>query len=753
MRWNHAAALLFPVFLTAALGQQPALGTVPAPSSSPLPAVAPANRPSIGLALEGGGALGLAHVGVIAWLEEHRIPVDRIAGTSMGSLVAGLYATGATPAEMRALALSDAFFRVFTLQAPYADSSFRRRQDRHEVPQALAFGLRQGPHLRNAVFSERGVNEFLTTNFPAANGRELDFDRLPIPFRCVATDLNTLQPVTFAGGPLPQAVRASISIPGVFPPVQAANGHYLVDGGIVDNLPTDVLKSELHADVVVAIRLEDSALSGSDTSTIVGVLNRAFSAGIVRNVEQAEKLADVVVKVPVGSFSGADYDKAAQLMDAGYKAAEQNRGALLPYALDAEGWKAYLAVRESRRRTPPGVLLQAKVEGGPPSAIRQVLGDLKPLVGRPVTPAATLNALKPIQSNGGYDATWETFRPAPAGSSPAGIAPGEGILIRLHRDPTGPPYLLLGPEIAASTSNITRGEMALRLVDQNLGGFGSELRAEARIGYMTGLSAEYYRLLSPSGYFLEPRTRLVRSPVYIWANQKRIAERFEQDLGAGLEAGRTFSNHLQISGEWRAEDTRWSLRTGSDGGGYLSGTAQTGLLHIDLDKAASGSVSPNGFRLSAAAGAFYHAAGSANAPLVKVSFSSTRSWKDNIFGISTEVNSYMRANVAQPYRFTLGGPLHLSAASFDEFRGTDTYLARTGIMHRIAALPTGLGQGLYAVFGYEAGEIWSPENHSTLRQDGNIGLIANTPLGLITFGGSVGDAGHRKVFVTLGRWF
>ena len=118
----------------------------------------------------------------------------------------------------------------------------------------------------------------------------------------------------------------------------------------------------------------------------------------------------------------------------------------------------------------------------------------------------------------------------------------------------------------------------MRLIDQNLGGFGSEFRAGASVGYMTDLTAEYYRLLSPAGYFLQPEARILREPVYIWANQKRIAERFQQNLEAGLEAGRTFNNHLQIAAQWRAEDTRWSLRTGNDGGPYLNGTAQTGLL-------------------------------------------------------------------------------------------------------------------------------------------------------------------------------
>jgi NTE family protein len=759
VRWKSAAILLVAAVLIGAAEAQEPTSSAPASVQSALPAVQPPGRSAVGIALEGGGALGLAHIGVLQWLEEHHIPIDRISGTSMGSLVGALYATGVPPAQMRAIAVSDAFTRVFTLQTPYSASSFRRRQDRRQLPDAFTIGLRHRLTLRNALLTDRGVNEFLTVNLPNYNSDELDYNQLPIPFRCVATDLDTLATVTFASGPLPQAVRASISIPGVFPPVQDRNGHYLVDGGILDNLPTDVLKHDLQASVIIAIRLEDEPLTNADTTSIVGVLDRAFDAGIQRNAAQAEQLADLVIHVPVGSFSATDYARAAALIDAGYKAAEQNRAALLRYALDADGWKTYLAARESRRRPQPGVLLEVRVEGPKPKpdpgAVREVFRDLKPIKGQPITPAATLNALKPVQSSGETSANWETFAPAPSASAPSAPgAPDAGLLVRLSGDRIGPPYLLISPELAAATSNITRGEVTLRLVDQGLGGFGSELRATARIGYMTDLSAEYYRLLTPGGYFLEPRTGIVREPVYIWANQKRVAERFQQNLDVGLEVGRTFSNQLQVSADWRTEDTRWSLVTGSGGGPYLSGTAQTGLLHLNIDQASSGEISPNGFRLAASAGALYHAAQSANAPLVKLTFSTTRSSSQaNIFGISGEVNSYLRANVAQPYRFTLGGPMRLSASSFDEYRGTDTYLARAGYMRRLAALPTGLGQGLYGTFAYEAGEIWSPESKAILRQDGLAGLVANTPLGLFTFGISAGDAGHRKVFITLGRWF
>ena len=756
MHWKSSALLVTTLFFAAAAAQEPAR-IASAPAVSALPAVEPPNRASVGIALEGGGALGLAHIGILQWFEEHRIPVDRISGTSMGALIGALYASGSTPAEMRTLAVSDAFNHVFTLQTAYADSSFRRRQDQRELPQALTVGLKHGVAMRNALLADRGVSEFLSTNLPSYNREELNYDQLPIPFRCVATDLNTYAPVIFASGPLPLAVRASISIPGVFPPVQARNGHYLVDGGIVDNLPTDVLKRDLHADTIIAVRLVDSPLTSADTGSIVGVLNRAFSVGIVRNVEQAEKLADVVVTVPVGNFSGMDYAKAAQLIDAGYKAAEQNRAALLRYALDAEGWKAYLAARESRRRPQPGLLRQLRVEGGDPGAIREVQSDLKPLAGKPITSATALTALKGVQSNGGIAAAWETFAPAPAepaAAQPAPVAPDSGLLVQLHNDRTGPPYLLISPAFAATTSNMSRGEMTLRLIDQNLGGFGSELRGNASLGYMTALSAEYYRLLTPSGYFIEPRAGILRKPVYLWTNQKRIAERFQQDLGSGIEAGRTFSNKTQISAEWRAESTHWSLRTGSGGGPYLNGTAQTGLLHIKIDTDTAGAISPNGFRVEASAGALYHAVASDNAPMVNLAFHANHAWKEsNLFGISGEVSSYLRADVAEPYRFTLGGPMHLSAAAFDEYRGTDTYLASVGYMHRLAALPTGLGHGLYGVFAYEGGEVWTPEAKAILRQDGVTGLVASTPIGLITFGISVGDAGHRKVFITLGRWF
>ena len=509
-------------------------GGPPVANHSPLPPVAPAGRPTIGLALEGGGALGLAHIGVLQWFEEHHVPVDRISGTSMGALIGGLYATGRSPEAIRSLALGSEIGSVFTFETPYSAASFRRREDRREIPQLLTIGLKSRYGLRNALLADSGLNQFLSREFFNYGDRGLDYNQLPIPFRCMATDLTTLKSVTFASGSLPESIRASVSIPGVFSPVLAQDGHYLVDGGIVDNLPTSVLRGELRADVVIGVHLEPGSLSAADTGSIVGVLNRAFSAGIAVNEDQSKKISDVLIDVPVNKFSTSDYERAAELIQAGYSAAEQNRTTLLRYALDDAGWQAYTDARNARRHAAPGILRSVSVKGGSNGARQEVERDLRPSEGQVASARTILSGLRDVQADGQFEATFETFA---AQNGAANRPQDTGILVHLHSEPGGPPFLLVGPDVAATTSNVTRENLAMLFIDQGLGGFGSEFRASARVGYLTDVRAEYFRLLSPRGYFVEPQASVLREPVYIWARQKRVAARFQQNLYCGPFGG------------------------------------------------------------------------------------------------------------------------------------------------------------------------------------------------------------------------
>jgi NTE family protein len=705
--------------------------------------------------LEGGGALGLAHIGVLRWFEENHIPVDRLSGTSMGALIGGLYASGLSASDIQKLAESTVFLNVFTVEVPFEDVNFRRREDRREMPQALTFGLRGGPSLRNALIADGGLNAVLRNNLLAYDRTELSYNALPIPFRCVATDLNTMEPVVFDSGPLPEAIRASLSIPGIFSPVQYRN-HYLADGAILDNLPTDIVRQDLHSDVVIGVHLEAAAFSESDVSSIVGVFARAFAAGTARNEQIGKQGADILIDTDTSKFSTGDYGKASQLIQVGYEAAAKNETSLRKYALDDASWEAYQQSRLLRIRPRPSTLEMVKVEGGTEAARQSTKKDFAPLIGQPIDSHEVSRALRQVQGNGTYQASYDTYRTTAQSPTDRVQAPGpdDGIVVRLSKVRNGPPFLLFGLDTAMSNSNVSRNTTDFRLLNTDLGGYGSELRTDLRFGFLTQLSTEYYRLLNSSGYFLEPKVGILRQPVYLWQNQVRISEHLEQQAGGGLDFGRTFNRHMQASLEYRAQVVRWHLVSGQDATSAVSGVAQTAVAHFSYDTTRSAALSPAGIRLNLTAGALFRSTDSKDAPMAQMQIEKGFRLSDkDSFGFSGEASTYFRRNVTEPLRFTVGGPLRLSASSIDEYRGTDTALFRDGYLRRIANLPSGYGQGLYAGFGYEAASIWSPERSSILRQDGVLTVIGITPVGALTFGTSVGDAGHRKVFFTYGKLF
>lgn len=717
-----------------------------------LPPVVPAGRPSIGLVLDGGGALGLAHIGVLKWFEENRIPVDRITGTSMGSLIGGLYATGRSAEEIEEISTGAELPNIFHLSVDYDELNYRRRQDRRELPGAVQLGLKGGISLRNALLTDRGLNSFLHDEFQRYNGDRVRFDELPIPFRCVSTDLNTLRPVIFYGGSIPLAVRASIAIPGIFAPVKY-RGHYLVDGAIMENLPTEVAKKDLRSDVVIAVLLPSTEFADSDVASVVGVFARAFSAGTARNERESVKLANVLLMPDTGKYGVGDYGKATELIAAGYESAKAQSGDLLKYQLSPEAWKEYQADKQTRQRVAPGLLETVKVQGGSAGAQDTVREYVKPFEGKPIEPRTMLQALSHVQKNQTYEAEYVTTGPRQPGDTRAN-SPDTGVLVTLEPVRNGPPFLLVGADITAMTDNVTRGTLDLRLINNDFGGYRSELRTDLRVGFLTQASTEYYRLLRSNGLFVQPHIGLLRQPVYIYDNQQRVAERLQQNAGGGLDFGRTYHSRSQLAAEWRYEVVRWHTQSGDDFRPDLSGPAQTGVLHYTYNSLNAGQLSTRGVLLDISGGGLYHAVGSENAPLAQFSARYSRDFLDkNIVGLDVSADTYFRRNVADPLRFTLGGPQRLSASSIDEYRGTDDMLARAAYYRRIASLPTQLGDGLYLTGAYEAGEMWSPEQPAFLRQDGVLGLLGATPLGTITLGGSIGDAGRRKFFFTFGRLF
>lgn len=732
------------------------------PPESDLMSVAPApppprpqNRRSIGVVFGGGGALGLSEIGVLQWMDEHHIPVDMAAGTSMGCMVAALYSTGHSVDQLKTVMNESVYNSVFAFHSTFRSRSFRRRQESRDLPNAITVGLRHGISLRNSLLTDTGLNAFLDREF-VAYGEQTQFNDLPIPLRCIATNLKTAEIVTFARGSLPDAIRASISLPSVYQPV-TVNGHEYVDGGVLDNLPTDTMR-EMKPDTIIAISLPLNPTTDAALGSLVGVLQRSFSVAIEGAEREQRKLADVVIMPDLHGFNTGDYLKGEQLAERGYQAAERDRAQLLPFALSDEAWQQYIEERRAKRRGRPGTILRVRVIAPTDSVTRAVERKFQPLVNQPTNPRKMDALLDEIRSDGRYNADYTVIYDPPPGT-PAGNAESSrpSILVTVADKRAGPPFLLAGGNIQAQAGGVTRATFESIFLYQDLGGYGSEMRGRVRLGFLTDLHAEYSRRLrsigSTGAIFVAPEGGLFREPFYIYVKQHRVSERELQRAGGGVDLGWSGTRVQELRVGWEENDVRWTTITGTDGLPDLRGSAQRAHLSYMYDTQDRDLVPHFGFRTATDLGYIYNAPGSPNAPHFQSTFSITHAIGKYTLASRFEGGTTFNRDVAQPFRFTLGGPLRLSAAAIDEFRGTDYFLVAPALLRRVAKLPAPLGESIYAAGGYEAGQVRAPDMRTTTRQDVFFGIIAETPLGVVTFLPAIGDDGHRKFNFTLGKVF
>ncbi len=704
----------------------------------------PKNRPVIGLALGGGGAQSISEIGVLQWFEEHRIPVDVIAGTSMGSIIGALYATGHTPDEMKHILTEDSVYSVFRIEQAYSAQSFRRRQDTSDIPNAVTVGLKHGIAFRNSLLTDAGLNELLEKEFLRYND-QTDFNQLPIPFRCQATDLTAAKTVTFSRGSLRDAVLASASIPGVFRPFQL-DGHEFVDGAILENLPTPDVKA-MDADVVLAVSLKLQPLGKGDLDSILGVLQRAFAVGIENNEARDRKLATLVITPDVSGFSAASYLKVDQLAQRGYEAAEADKQQLLKYALSPAQWQQYLADRNARMHGPPGNVLRVEVDAPNPGVKAAAERIFTPLINQPVDTKQIARLLSQLRADGRYAADYTVGYDRSILGRPI-------LLVTVRDRPTGPPFLKAGFNLEAQTSGVTRATINTILLDQDLGGYGSELRTYIDFGFSSRLETEYYRKLNWAGFFVAPRANITRTPYYIYRGDTRLSERLAQFGGPAADIGWSDGRIQELRAGWQLQNVRWYTTTGNDGLPNYRGNAQTGRVQYIYDSEDRALVPHYGIRSQTDLGYLYGTPGSPSAPKLtsQIAFSHTFR-NNNLLLMNMEGGTMLNRSVAQPFRFTLGGPLRLSALAIDQYRGTDYFLVTPGYLRRIKSLPAPLGNSLYLGGFYEAGQVRSPDAPTLTEQDVFFGVIAETPLGVISIGPTLGTNHERKLIFTIGKFF
>ncbi len=275
--------------------------------------------PKIGLALSGGGAKGFAHIGVLKVLEEAGIQPDIVTGTSMGSVIGGLYAIGYSPAMLEEIALSNNWEEFFSNRSPRQYQSIYQKTNQSQ--NLLNFPFKDGSvRLPRGLIKGQKIAMMLYRLTEPYHG-VTDFRNLPIPFAAIATDLATGEAVRMDRGYLPDAIRASIAIPSIFEPVEIDSVSY-IDGGVARNIPATDAR-ELGADIVISSDVSTSLAPVDSLQSFVNILWQAVGFTMQASNKQQLALTDIHIQPDIGGYTTFDFDKTAQLIQKGEQAARK----------------------------------------------------------------------------------------------------------------------------------------------------------------------------------------------------------------------------------------------------------------------------------------------------------------------------------------------------------------------------------------------------------------------------------------------
>jgi NTE family protein len=733
------------VFSCLALLVLPILAAAQEPSTPQETPRTPAKqRLKIGVALEGGGALGLAHIGVLQWLEEQHVPVDYVAGTSMGGLVGGFYAMGVSPTDMKNLIERLDWDAILRDRTPYEDLSFLRKQDQRAYPNSLVLGLRKGLYLPAGLNAGHQIGLLIDRETLPYFGLP-SFDDLPVPFRCVATDLVSAKQFVFKDGSLAEALRATMSIPGAFTPVHDSKRVY-VDGGLVNNLPTDVVR-QMGADIVIAVHLETQPMNANDIQSLLTVLEQSVRAVISESEVRGLANADAVVSVPLGHFLMRDFTKNRPIMQAGYEAAKGKSKLLAGFALDDSDWNEYVRERDGRKLTSTAVPQFIEVQGTSAPAQEDIRRYLKKFVGKPLNADSLDPTLTRLTGNGRYDTL--DYRIVERGGK-------QGLLILVKEKDFAPPSLQPAFEVDGSEAGDIEFTLGTRLTLMDVAGFRSEWRTDFLFGNTYGVASELYRpFRAESKWFVSPHASASDTTFQIYAKNDPLADYRFYRTSIGTDLGYGFSRFSEVRVGYEVGTLNTKLRLGTLEIPEVDGRTGAARMRYLMDHTDDPVIPRRGFRVESNFRWFDASPGATGAfPVLdtKLDFFQPVSRVASFFLSSEGGSTFGSRNTGVP-QFFLGGPSRLSAYGVNELFGNQYYLFRGGYLHEIVSLPPFVGKKVYAIGSYEAGKMYGAVNESKFPNDFAAGILAETALGPFFVGGSVGDSSHHKWFFQLGRVF
>ena len=510
------------------------------------------HRPRVALVLSGGSALGIAHIGVIEEIEAAGIPIDMVLGTSMGAIVGGLYAAGYSPEQMERIVDAIDWNEVF---AERRDSPGDRYYHMLETRYPLRVGFdRHGLDANPGLLSGQNVLS-LFTELTLHDLTVRDFDRLPVPYRAVAADILTGDKVVFSSGSLAEAMRASMSIPGIFQPYEIG-GRDLVDGGIVDNMPVDVARS-MGADIVIAVETDAPlAKSADELKSAFAVSSQTLELIIEENMRQSRKDADLLIMPDLRGFNQASYGDAPELIERGRRAGESSMPQLRALAARIAEQRPLVKPEEQTNRLAyrePPVIDRLEIEGGGPEDDSIARVAFAPVLGQSADRARVKAAMDFLFATGRFAFVKLDLLPV-AGSD------GQRATGALKLVPDSPPEnaILLGGDFRAVLSPLSGNETSISpgILVRQLSGKDSALFLDAVFIGRTEVYAEYFQ---PFGsLFIEPFGRYQSQyDSYTIGETLNMSSEY-RSLGGGARAGVTISRSADLRALWSFENLRYT---------------------------------------------------------------------------------------------------------------------------------------------------------------------------------------------------
>jgi NTE family protein len=710
-------------------------------------AISHAERPRIGLVLGGGGARGAAHIGVLRELERRRIPIDAIAGTSMGAVVGGLYSSGMSPDELEDLVATLDWADALSDKAPRKDLSFRRKQDDAQYPINLELGLRDRELLLPMGVIQGQKLDLILRELTVDVAHISDFNELPIPFRAIATDIQRGEAYVMEQGDLALAMRASMAVPGIFAPLRI-DDRMLVDGGIVGNLPIDVIR-EMDVDIIIAVDVEFPLYAAAELDSALTISEQMLTILIRKEtLRQIAKLGDqdILIRPELGTFGSADFGQILQTIEPGVRAVAARSDKLQQLAVDEQQFSAYL---ERRNKIPAigGALAFVRVAHDSRLSSETLESRLEVQKGDAINTKRLSDDAERLYGLNLYEqVSYKLIE-----------EDGEtGVEFQARSKSWGPNVLQFAVSLENDFEGSTAFNVGARLTKAGLNPRGAEWRTDLQLGTEPLLLSEFYQPFGgESRLFIAPRIDLHQSNFNTYVADDAVARYRVSEAELGFDIG----SEIGSFGELRIGAYHGTGKTRVKVGDPMISSYEfdTGgvVTRLRFDTRDDAKFPRSGIR----AGLIWNRSltgfgADERFDTVESEFEGTwsrgkNSWQFGL-GYATTVDSQ---SMMQDF-FQLGGFLRLSGLQRGEISGPHAALAKLVYYRRVGESAGGLFDvPIYLGVSAEAGNVWqsrSDISFESARINGSLFAGLDTIIGPVYLGAGFAEGGSASFYLFFG---